>query len=179
MAPDFSDRARFPTFTTLPLANASSDPNSDSSHYLIGQVKENMTITNPTLIITDLTGLDLAVTFASSTFDLSPFRKGRTCIVIPGAERTAPAEEGKKGFVRVPEGREEGVRCLPGKLEVLKREREGNGCWAEGCEEEGELKCLGCGLARYSGKECQVKGWSEGHKGECKMLKAVNEIWDD
>lgn len=154
--PDFSDRVRFPTFVDLPLANASSPPSSQpSSHYLIGQVKENMTITNPTLIITDFSGVDLAVTFASTTFDVSPFRKGKTCIVIPGAERTAPAEEGKKGFVRVAEGREGGARCLPGKLDVLRelgRRGEDDACWAEGCEADGELKCLGCGMARYSGK---------------------------
>jgi hypothetical protein len=118
-----------------------------------------MTITNPTLIITDLTGVDCAVTFASSKFDLSPYRKGRTCLVIPGAARTAPAEEGKKGFVRVEEGRGADVRCLPGKLEALgglTRVEEGK-CCAQACDEDGASRCLGCGMVRYCGKVSSVR----------------------
>jgi hypothetical protein len=156
--PDFTDRSVFPCFADLPLAGPSAaSSTSSASYYLIGQVKENMTITSPTLIITDLSGVDLAVTFASSTFDVKPYKKGKTCLVIPNAERTAPAAEGKKGFVRIEAGKETEVRCLPGTFEGLERfvdvQRAGTGkCAAEGCAEEGSSKCLGCGTVKYCGK---------------------------
>lgn len=63
-----------------------------------------MTITQPTLIVTDRTGVDFALLFEDKTTSLKGFRKGFT-VAVPGARRTDREGEGKKGVVRVPAGR--------------------------------------------------------------------------
>ncbi|AEO57011.1 hypothetical protein MYCTH_106609 [Thermothelomyces thermophilus ATCC 42464] len=42
----------------------------------------------------------------------------------------------------------------------------------------GLMRCTGCGEMEYCSKECQIKGWNEdGHKGECKVIKAIRAVW--
>ena len=56
---------------------------------------------------------------------------------------------------------------------------EGGCCWKE-CERHGRideetewmlLRCSGCQTARYCSKECQTKGWKDGHKAVCNLMK--------
>ncbi|KAH7357884.1 hypothetical protein B0T11DRAFT_283282 [Plectosphaerella cucumerina] len=167
-----------------------------TTHFLLAQVKQNMTITKPTLIATDASGVDFAITFEDRGIDLRPVKMGWT-VVIPGATRTAPPADGsKKGFVRVPEGRGTGVHYIPAKLarvmEVGRRLNEAEGtveedeedkgcmtCGREGGETGGALlKCTGCVRVTYCGKDCQRKDWTEGgHKSDCKVFKAMAVTW--
>lgn len=93
--PLFTDTTLFPTFDSLPRTTESVDPER-ADWCLVGQVKNNMTITKPTLIVTDRSGAEFAVTFEDRGFDLKArnLKKGNT-IVIPRARRT-PKGEGKQ-----------------------------------------------------------------------------------
>ncbi|KXH53522.1 hypothetical protein CSIM01_12765 [Colletotrichum simmondsii] len=76
---------------------------SSSSHdareewFLIAQVKQNMTITKPTLVVVDRQQTEFAVTFEDRGIDLRPVKGGWT-IVVPRGVRTAP-KGGKRGSV--------------------------------------------------------------------------------
>ncbi|KAK1991786.1 hypothetical protein LX36DRAFT_330018 [Colletotrichum falcatum] len=127
--------------------------------FLVAEVKQNMTITKPTLVVVDRGGTEFAVTFEDRGIDLRPVRQGWT-IVVPRAVRTAP-KGGKRGFVRVPEGRGTGVKYVPGGLEKLGEvgERVGGlrgrcaACGKAEGQDGGALKsCTACGVARYCGK---------------------------
>ncbi|KZL74698.1 zinc MYND-type domain containing protein [Colletotrichum tofieldiae] len=138
--------------------------------FLVAEVKQNMTITKPTLVVVDRGGTEFAVTFEDRGIDLRPVKQGWT-IVVPRAVRTAP-KGGKRGFVRVPEGRGTGVKYVPGGLEKIgelgARVRGGGeegedggksfrgrcaGCGTGEGEDGGALKsCTACGVARYCGK---------------------------
>jgi hypothetical protein len=103
----------FPTFYELPAASSPDAPSTDSSDEnwcLLAQIKENMTITKPTLIVTDRTGVDFALLF-EDTINLKDlgFRKGYT-LAVPNARRTDREGEGKKAVVRVPAGRSGDVK---------------------------------------------------------------------
>ncbi|KAK3327394.1 zinc finger, mynd-type domain-containing protein [Cercophora scortea] len=198
--PDFTNKTLFPSFATCPSIDTDTPittPVPDEDWYLLGQIKDDMTLTKPTLVLSDRDGAPFALVFdgldrGALDFKRLGLRKGCTAI-IPRARRTVPKEEGKRGFVRVELGDAGGVKGIPGELgvviEVVRRMREGKGegegvCGTCGMGEgEGEggrlLRCTGCdGGARYCGKECQVKGWNEGgHKAECKIIKAVGAIW--
>ncbi|KAI1419538.1 hypothetical protein F5Y12DRAFT_233323 [Xylaria sp. FL1777] len=181
----FTDTSQFPAFYELPATSGSSAEGDslDSKWWLLAQIKENMTITKPTLIVTDRTGVDFALLFEDS-ISLKSFRKGYT-IAVPGARRTDREGDGKKAVVRVPGGRGAGVKVIPGGLErVLElgvvldggddRERK---CAACGKTEGEFMKCTGCGFAAYCGKDCQVKGWGEmDHKSNCRVLKTLRDI---
>ncbi|KAI1105304.1 hypothetical protein F4804DRAFT_304485 [Jackrogersella minutella] len=205
--PMFTDSATFPTFNELPsassLAASSATP---AAWFLLAQIKEDMTITKPTVIVRDRSGAEYAVTFDDGDHrglgginTKARFRKGHT-LVVPRAARTD--REGKKAVVRVPEGEGAAVRVLPGSLEQvselgevlagieeteperMKRRRCGACGRGEGKSEgEGEgkrplMQCMGCGAAAYCSKECQARGWNEmGHKTNCKVIKAIKEIW--
>ncbi|KAJ3560859.1 hypothetical protein NPX13_g9161 [Xylaria arbuscula] len=102
----FADASRFPAFYELPSTVDSETADSlslDKSWCLLAQIKENMTITKPTLIVTDRKGVDFALLFEDGV-SLKGFRKGYT-VAIPGARRTDREGEGKKAVVRVPAGR--------------------------------------------------------------------------
>ncbi|KAJ1326319.1 hypothetical protein MN608_07766 [Microdochium nivale] len=71
--------------------------------FLLAQVKENMTITQPTLIVTDHTGVDFALIFEDRDKSLKSFKKTYT-VVVPCAVRTDREGEGKKAIVRVEKG---------------------------------------------------------------------------
>ena len=66
-----------------------------TTHFLLAQVKQNMTITKPTLVATDSSGADFAITFEDRGLDLRPVKAGWT-VVVPGATRTAPSADGVK-----------------------------------------------------------------------------------
>ncbi|KAI0018753.1 hypothetical protein F4780DRAFT_781124 [Xylariomycetidae sp. FL0641] len=195
--PTFSNTSAFPAFAELPASGslASSSSSSPSTPwYLLAQIKENMTITQPTLIVTDRTGADFAVVFedALATVGIQPggfrgggrFRKAHTLVVPRAAREERP--HGKKAVVRVPRGEGAGVQVVPGPLDQLlelglatDKPDVGTRCAACGDAEAGALaKCSGCGTAAYCSKECQVRGWSElGHKANCKVLRSIREIW--
>lgn len=167
---DFSPNiTTFPSFDTLPSATNPSSSSSSSlspapSHawYLVGQIAENMTITQPTLICRDRTSASFALTFEERDFSLASFKKGFT-VVVKCAKRTEAKEEGKRGFVTVAKGLEAGsVRCLPGSMDRVLNLA---GAMAEGekevcgvCGGEGTRKCTGCGWARYCGKVRPISG---------------------
>lgn len=101
----FADAPHFPAFYELPSVSESTSDGqfSDRAWCLLAQIKENMTITKPTLIVTDRTGVDFALLFEDSV-SLKGFRKGYT-VAVPGAKRTDREGEGKKAVVRVLAGR--------------------------------------------------------------------------
>ncbi|KAK1719363.1 uncharacterized protein BDZ83DRAFT_786104 [Colletotrichum acutatum] len=154
--------------------------------FLIAQVKQNMTITKPTLVVVDRQQTEFAVTFEDRGIDLRPVKGGWT-IVVPRGVRTAP-KGGKRGFVRVSEGKGTGVKYIPGGLEQIgelgARVREDGGRWLRECAGcgkgagEGETlkSCTACVVARYCGKECQKEDWKK-HKGDCKVLKGMANAW--
>jgi len=164
-----SNPERFPPWTSLPLATeddvAATSSSSPPGQFLVAQITENMTITKPTLILLDREADNLALTFDSDSFSLKGWKKGYT-VVVPGPRRMASKEEGKKGFVKIPEERCGEARCVPGAMErvVLLAVRgygmeegeevsEKNCGWCKEKEEEGKgKKCLGCGWVRYCSK---------------------------
>ncbi|KAI2625657.1 hypothetical protein GGR54DRAFT_654038 [Hypoxylon sp. NC1633] len=208
--PEFTDPIVFPAFHELPSSTPSStDADAGADWFLLAQIKEDMTITKPTVIARDRTGADFAVTFddgdhrglASASGGAAPqrfrFRKGHT-LVVPRATRTDRGGEGKKAVVRVPAGRGAETSVIPAGLDQVlelgrvvagigaEGEGEGGGKKCAACgkvEGDGEggrplMRCTGCGAAAYCGKECQVRGWAEmGHKANCKVIKAIKEIW--
>ncbi|KAI1452840.1 hypothetical protein F4805DRAFT_462407 [Annulohypoxylon moriforme] len=205
--PIFTNPQIFPTFNELPSSSSSSSSAPQTPWFLVAQIKEDMTITKPTLVVRDRSNIDFAVTFddgdhhglvigGSGGGGKARFRKGHT-LVVPCAERTDRGE-GKKALVRVPEGKGRDVRVLPASLEKVialgvlvgeagggDKKRECAACGKEGGEVGGEaeggrklMRCTGCGVVAYCSKECQVRGWNEmGHKSDCKALKAIKEIW--
>ncbi|KAI0098040.1 hypothetical protein GGR51DRAFT_565928 [Nemania sp. FL0031] len=186
MSSELSIGSQFPTFYELPAASSSSSSHPDAEEgtwWLLAQIKENMTITQPTLIATDRTGMDFALLFEDRGTSLKAFRKGHT-IAVPRARRTDREGEGKKAVVRIPSGRAGDVKVIPGSLErvlelgmVIQGGDVGQKCAACGNAEGAISKCTGCGFAAYCGKDCQVKGWSEmDHKSNCKVLKALRDI---
>ncbi|ETS82286.1 hypothetical protein PFICI_07288 [Pestalotiopsis fici W106-1] len=97
--PDLTNDKIFPTFYTLPTTTDQVEqqqdeqrPNDDDDGhdwYMVAQVKNNMTITKPTLIVTDRSGMDFAVTFEEDRgWDLKArgLKKGNV-MVIPRARR--------------------------------------------------------------------------------------------
>ncbi|KAI0506285.1 hypothetical protein F5B22DRAFT_454792 [Xylaria bambusicola] len=178
----FTNPSVFPSFYELPSTSDPSAP-SDKTWYLLAQIKENMTITKPTLIVTDRKGVDFALLFEDS-ISLKGFRKGHV-IFVPGARRTDREGEGKKAVVHVPVGQGADVKVIPGSLErvfelgVVLEGQEGMSqrCAACGKMEGAFMKCTGCSFTAYCGKDCQVKGWGEmDHKSNCKVLKVLRDI---
>ncbi|KAI0544629.1 hypothetical protein F4679DRAFT_515998 [Xylaria curta] len=187
MSSRFSNPTQFPNFYELPAVSEKSAHGADDGQLgerwcLLAQIKENMTITKPTLIVTDRTGVDFALLFEDA-INLKGFRKGYT-VAVPDARRTDREGEGKKAVVRVPAGRGADVKVMPGGLErvlelgfILGAEGLDQKCAACGKTEGTFMKCTGCGFAAYCGKDCQVKGWGEmDHKSNCKVLKSLQEF---
>ncbi|KAI0206045.1 hypothetical protein F4808DRAFT_189837 [Astrocystis sublimbata] len=184
----FANAVQYPSFYELPAihensAHSADDLQSSGSWCLLAQIKENMTLTKPTLIVTDRTGMDFALLFEDMmNLKALGFKKGHT-VAIPDARRTEREGEGKKAVVRVPVGRGVDVKVIPGNLArvlelglLLEVEGLGQKCAACGTTEGSFQKCTGCGFAAYCGKDCQVKGWGEmDHKSNCKVLKALRD----
>lgn len=156
--PDFSNPSTFPSFTTCP---DTSSPPSDDNHFLLGQIGENMTITRPTLVLTDRAGTSFATMFAGQINLASRgLKKGNTA-VVPGARRTPPKDDRGQGFIAVAPELFDSIKSLPGNLEkvfeVGGRMREGDGeeegsCNSCGKKGEGLRQCKGCEGVRYCGK---------------------------
>ena len=164
------DKTLFPSFDDLPtvspaepqaLHGGEDHSSQEGRRFLVGQIAENMTITKPTLILRDRNSSSFALTFEGAV-DLKGWRKGYT-LVIEGARRTEAKEEGKRGFVRIEEGQEGRVKCIPGPMDKVIVMGASMANWTgecRGCGGEGERKCLGCGWVRYCGK---VSAVSIGH----------------
>ncbi|KAI0451134.1 hypothetical protein F5B21DRAFT_392618 [Xylaria acuta] len=190
MSSRFSSPTQFPTFYELPAISEKLAPSPDDDDgqsggrrwCLLAQVKENMTITKPTLIVTDRAGVDFALLFEDG-ISLKGFQKEYT-VAVPEARRTDREREGKKAVVRVPAGQGADVKVVPGGLDrvlelgvVLEGQGLDRKCAACGKTEGAFMKCTGCGFAVYCGKGCQVKGWGEmDHKSNCKVLKALRDV---
>ncbi|KEY72150.1 hypothetical protein S7711_10341 [Stachybotrys chartarum IBT 7711] len=147
---DLTNTQRFPSLADLPLVNDEGGGGNREEWWLIGQIKERMTITQPTVVATDRSGADFAATFDKDDAgaDERVWKKGH-CLAIPRARRTASKAGG--GFVKVPPGQGGSVRVVPGGWEVLRAmERVQDGCAS--CEGEGGSRCLGCGVVRYCSK---------------------------
>ncbi|KAI0134322.1 hypothetical protein BJ170DRAFT_609404 [Xylariales sp. AK1849] len=187
----FTDNVAFPTFYTLPTTSTTSSPapvtdtdNSEQEWYLLAQIKNNMTITKPTLIVTDHSGMDFAVIFEDTTFNLKErgLKKGNT-MVVPQARRTEKGP-GRKDVLVVEKGECQYVKMIPGKLDRILElgvafESIDKAGKCDACGKESELmKCTGCGIVAYCSKDCQAKAWSErGHKTNCKTFRTMKDIW--
>ncbi|CAK7211361.1 hypothetical protein SCUCBS95973_001086 [Sporothrix curviconia] len=240
MIPDLGDRSLFPPFLELPEDNGASSSSSssssatpaDSNAVLLAQIKDNMTITKPTLVLTDRDGHGFALVFDGldrDGLDLGKLglKKGATA-VVRGARQTVPAarsneqsaqpetltaKAARRQFLRIAPGQAHTVQAVPTGLEqtiaiaaTLRAQQ--TRTLAEGCshcaacgvsgspgaagaaaaagaaETQGLsikklLRCTGCGQAWYCDRACQTKGWSNGHKSECKALKALSAIWSE
>ena len=172
-APDFASTTKFPTFNALPEVIATGpSPGEEEEReewFLLAQVKDDMTITKPTLVLGDREGSPFALVFNGlerGDLDLKKLglKKGATA-VVPRARRTPPKEETKRGFVAVEKGRAEDVKAIPGPLARVLELGAGmagrRGQTREVCEACGKgaaeqesalLKCTGCGEVRYCSK---------------------------
>ncbi|KAF7526860.1 hypothetical protein G7054_g10621 [Neopestalotiopsis clavispora] len=167
--PDFNNDKIFPTFYTLPTTTdeqraAAEDNNDDQDHhpwFMVVQVKNNMTITKPTLIATDRSGMDFAVTFEEDRgWDLKArgLKKG-SVMVIPRARRLEKGP-GRKDVLVVEKRDCESVKAIPGSLErtiALGSRLDDSGATAAKCEtcekvQDGLSKCTGCESVAYCGK---------------------------
>ncbi|KAK3996726.1 hypothetical protein QBC44DRAFT_347511 [Cladorrhinum sp. PSN332] len=176
-----------------PTYSETDTSSSKSSHYLLAQIQENMTLNKPTLILRDLAGTSFALVWNGLTRDSLDFKKlglkKGNSLLLPNVLRTEPQQEGKQALIKLygSSWDDEQVKVIPGPLEKvvevgqfwdeLGHEAKCANCGKE--SEEGELKkCTGCGRVGYCSKECQVEGWNDGgHKSLCKIIKRFNEIW--
>lgn len=169
--PDLTDTTLFPTFLTIPeleqdpdapSPQASAPPGGGQGRwYLLAQVRDDMTINKPTLVLSDRDGHPFALVFEGlgrDDLDLRGLglRKGSTA-VIPMARRTTPAGgASKRSFVRVARGDAGGVRAVPGPLaRVLELAGQVRGGVCETCAGSGEgglRRCAGCGKSAYCSK---------------------------
>ena len=228
--PDLNDRALFPPFVELPEEHG--DGGDGDGRWLLAQIKDNMTITKPTLVLADRDGHPFALVFdgvGHDGLDLGTLglKKGATA-VVRNARQSVPAGSGdidngpetmtskaaKRPFVRIAAGEAHTVQAVPGGLEQtlaaagkLRRrlDAEAEACDAcDACGSAGDgsklLRCTGCSQAQYCNRvrllsflffislfsfslsyadkqTCQAKGWSDGHKGECKAWRALTTIW--
>ncbi|KAK3392085.1 hypothetical protein B0T20DRAFT_489252 [Sordaria brevicollis] len=101
------------TFSSLPVFSSHpSQSQGEKDRYLLATLKSNLTITKPTLILTDLGGQDFALVFdtpfsvseprnpnaVAERFKEVGLKKGVT-VVIKNARRTTAGREGGQGFV--------------------------------------------------------------------------------
>ncbi len=158
--PDFSDTAVFPSFADLPESAGDRGPAGDDDWFLVAEVREDMTITKPTLVLADRSGAPFALVFdglARGELDLKKrgLRKGHTA-VVPRALRAPPREDGRKGFVRIQKDSEGIVKAVPAPLsrvfalaEEVREKKGGEGCAACGEKKEGLMRCTGCSRVVY------------------------------
>ncbi|EFX04102.1 zinc finger, mynd-type domain containing protein [Grosmannia clavigera kw1407] len=216
--PDLDDRTLFPPFLDLPEAedgDAATEKKTAGQPALLAQVKNNMTINKPTLVLSDRDGHSFALVFDGldrDGLDLEGlgFRPGTT-ILVPAARRTIPAARADDGssspetinskaarrpFLRIPAGQADTVQVMPAALDQVVaaasrlrlREQQHETGQDRQCSTCGTtpdagpaakrlLKCTGCSEAWYCNKACQTQGWKDGHKGECKAIRAVATVW--
>lgn len=129
--PDLGDRSLFPAFLDLPEDAGGATPGSVGvDRVLLAQVKDNMTITKPTLVLTDRDGHGFALVFDGydrDGLDLAKqgLKKGATA-VVRGARQTVPEQRGdesltakaaRRPFVRVAPGQAHSVQSVPAALD--------------------------------------------------------------
>ncbi|KAF6804890.1 zinc mynd-type domain containing protein, partial [Colletotrichum musicola] len=61
--PDFSNTTTFPVFEDLPFDDDDGAHDAREEWFLVAQVKQNMTITKPTVVAADRGGDEFAITF--------------------------------------------------------------------------------------------------------------------
>lgn len=160
--PDFANIELFPSFATIPeLAHDAPVVEAAAPKWhLLAQVKDNMTINKPTLVLNDRDGSPFALVFEGldrDGLDLKGLglKKGATA-VISNAIRVRPVKEGQRGFVRVEAGQAGSVKAVPGPLSrVLEVSGQVKGSTCETCGVEGAkgLKsCTGCERVGYCSK---------------------------
>ncbi|KAI9642083.1 hypothetical protein NHQ30_009954 [Ciborinia camelliae] len=178
-------------------------PGTPRKTYLLATISQNMTLsTTPTFICIDSASASFALTIvleapltpaqlegngSGNDFDIKKLKKGHT-VVVPNPRRHG-VREGKQGYVRctwgdlviIPTSLEKilgmGKKFIKIREDMKEDSQEGmvecQSCERKASEEE-LSRCKGCNEVLYCDKECQTKGWNEkGHKGECKVLKAV------
>lgn len=171
MQQDFTNTTLFPTFLTIPEQDQDAETPPQEPWYLLAQVKDNMTITKPTLVLADRDASPFALVFEGIAgrdglgLNALGLKKGFTAI-IPSARRCTrpgPADgPAGRGFVRVEcaggggGGSAGGVGAVPCSLArvlELGGKVRGVACDACGGEGEGGLRgCTGCGRAGYCSK---------------------------
>ncbi|EPE08168.1 zinc mynd-type domain containing protein [Ophiostoma piceae UAMH 11346] len=196
--PDLNDRSLFPPFVELP------EDLGEDGCWLLAQIKDDMTITKPTLVLTDRDGHPFALVFdglGRDGLDLAKLglKKGATAVVrnarqsVPvgtgdNGPETMTSKAAKRPFVRIAAGQAQTVHAVPAGLEqtlaAAGKLRTKLGAKTETCDACGSagdgsklLRCTGCSQAQYCNRACQTKGWSDGHKGECKAWRALTTIW--
>ncbi|KAI0148723.1 hypothetical protein GGR57DRAFT_227922 [Xylariaceae sp. FL1272] len=193
-ASKFADPTLFPTFSDLPqIVDPSGWPSSEqtpqptgtgslaNTWYLLAQIKENMTITKPTLIVTDWTGRDFVLLFEDNGVSLKGFRK-RYTVMVPCARRTK--RYNKNDELRIAADRGAEVQVIPGSLDrileldvLLASDETERRCAACGTTEGSLLNCTACQVTQYCGKECQTQSWREmDHKASCRIIQALKNI---
>ncbi|KAJ0349266.1 hypothetical protein COL154_011726 [Colletotrichum chrysophilum] len=72
--PDLTNTTTFPAFDGLPIEEDGAAPGMDAREewFLVAQVKQNMTITKPTVVVADRAGDEFAITFEDRGIDLRP-----------------------------------------------------------------------------------------------------------
>ncbi|KAM7186078.1 N-lysine methyltransferase SMYD2 [Naviculisporaceae sp. PSN 640] len=194
--PNFTNRSLFPPFNDLPEANpnSSSNPSSNTTPSqneeptLLAQVKDDMTITKPTLILTDRDSVPFALIFEGydreegiKFLKSKGLKKGVTVVLRNGlAKKVPPREDSKSGkaFVRVEKGREHEVGVIPGKMdkvfEILQRFGGAEeACKGEDGDEEGEREGNGKEEKQEKGR-CDACGKvGGGEDGSVGLLKCT------
>ncbi|RPA83866.1 hypothetical protein BJ508DRAFT_413198 [Ascobolus immersus RN42] len=56
---------------------------------------------------------------------------------------------------------------------------EGGICGECGMEGNKLSRCGGCQVVRYCSRECQKKGWQNGHKGQCFFLQSITTLTEE
>ncbi|OAA66610.1 Glycoside hydrolase, family 76 [Niveomyces insectorum RCEF 264] len=118
----------------------------------------------------------------------------------PSHPESTHRKAAKRPFVRIPAGQAHTVQAVGAPLDrvvpaaaALRRRQQQQQKQARGsgtCDACGALaaqtrriptealrKCTGCGQAWYCNRACQTKGWSDGHKDECKAWRGLVAIW--
>lgn len=159
--PDFTITTTFPSFLALPELDYGAPTPSQPMDlwYLLAEIKDNMTINKPTLVLFDRENSPFALVFEGldrDGLDLKGlgFKKGCTAI-IPYARRTKPADEGKRPFVRIEKENAASVRAVPGPLArvlELSGKDKGNQCETCGASEGNFKSCTGCQKVGYCSK---------------------------
>ncbi|KIH86847.1 zinc finger, mynd-type domain containing protein [Sporothrix brasiliensis 5110] len=168
--PDLADRSLFPPFLELPEDGKPSNTES-AAVTLLAQVKDNMTITKPTLVLTDRDGTGFALVFDGlerDGLDLAKLglKKGATA-VVQGARQTVPVQSGdaasltakaaRRPFLRVAPGQAHTVRAVPAPLDQTVAVASKMRAWQERAQQEGHQHCEACGAAGAAGAATQGK----------------------
>lgn len=164
--PDLGDRSLFPPFLELPEDHGAAVDGSSVAvgidRVLLAQVKDNMTITKPTLVLTDRDGTGFALIFDGlerDGLDLGKqgLKKGATA-VVRSARRVVPVSTGEGGetltakaarrpFLRVAPGQAHTVLAVPTGLDQTVAIAAKLRARQQRAQQEGQQHCEACGAA--------------------------------